>query len=429
MSRHISLQSFNELLSQDKIAFLCGNGFSLNFDKDFVNIYDNLFTSHKSIIKNASYKIKSNSRFERKCKENYKSVFQYMRSFDEIELIRVFEDAVNFAESIISDAELIDKLKEEKKINELTFGISQIDIVSAICESNKSNGIKMVNIENWTTLIYMYFAIKELDYAGYEFNSNNSFITLLKMGNISRIKLDLEEDSLYEKVILNGFTTYYRFLFCTAILSNGKAINFDQLENVSNLKVHKIKSLLDQFEVFLTLNYDNIAENLYEKDIYHLHGEFVKDVDEYVFNQSLSLKSVNGYISFSDILIGDYFTFKTFLPIVNNFASSNKWNKKVVPFSEKLEKLIADYEIQSVVIFGMNIENDHHVLRNLMLSFYNNDQQDPHIIYCYYSEYERIQFQEAFQEVITFSKEVNEYSMTIRISYMSTKEILEEFFY
>ena len=432
MSNVISLQSFDNLLKSDKISFLCGNGLSLNFDKDFLNIYDNLYIAHKNVIKNASYKIKSNSSFKRKCNENYKSTMQYIRAFDEKQLMKIFHDALKFAELIAQDDELIRGLKEKKKIYELVFGINHIDIVKVICEASKRSGIKSVNIENWTILIYMYFAIKETGYHGLKHLTDNSFIKILEIGNTSRVKLINDTKSsyeLHEKVILNGFTTYYRFLFSTAILANGKAVNFEMLENVRNLEVQKIKVFLNKFELFLTLNYDNIADSLYDKDVHHLHGEFVTDSEEYVYGQSLGINTANGYVSFSDILIGDYFTFKTLLPGINQLANSNKHNKRVVSFSEKMESLMSDNEIQTVVIFGMNIENDHHVLRNIMLSFYSISQRSPHIVYCYFSDEERKQFENAFQEVITFREDVSEYSRAIKVSYLKTQEILKAYFY
>lgn len=431
MSNIISLHSFNDLLKNDKTSFLCGNGLSLNFDKDFLNIYDNLYIAHKNVIRNGLYKIKSNSSFKRKCNENYRSVMQYIRAFDEKQLMKIFEDALNFAELIAQDDELIKILKENKMTYELVFGISQIDIVKFICEASKNDGIRSVNIENWTILIYMYFAIKETGYHSLNHISDNSFIKLLEIGNISRIKLINDTKSsyeLYEKVILNGFTTYYRFLFSTAILSNGKAVNFDMLENVPNLDIQKIRIFLNKFDLFLTLNYDNIADSLYDKGVHHLHGKFVTDSEEYVYGQSLGVNTANGYVSFSDILIGDYFTFKTLLPGINKLAN-NKHNKRVVSFSEKMESLMSDNEIQTVVIFGMNIENDHHVLRNIMLSFYSISQRSPHIVYCYFSDEERIQFENAFQEVITFREDVSEYSRAIKVSYLQTQEILKAYYY
>lgn len=432
MSNVISLQSFNDLLKNDKTSFLCGNGLSLNFDKDFLNIYDNLYIAHKNVIRNASYKIKSNSSFKKKCNENYKNTMQYIRAFDEKQLMRIFHDALKFAELIVQDDELIRGLTEEKKIYELVFGINHIDIVKMICEVSKSSGIKSVNIENWTILIYMYFAVKETKYHGIKYVSDNSFIKILEIGNISRVKLINDTNSiyeLYEKVILNGFTTYYRLLFSTAILSNGKAVNFEMLENVPNLNIQNIRLFLNKFDLFLTLNYDSITDSLYDKDVHHLHGEFVTDTEEYVYGQSLGLSTANGYVSFSDILIGDYFTFKTLLPVINKLANSNKHNKRIVSFSDKIESLMKDNEIQTIVIFGMNIENDHHVLRNIMLSFYNNKQRSPHIVYCYFSDEERIQFENAFQEVITFREDVSKYSRAIKVSYLQTQEILKEFFY
>lgn len=119
MSNVISIDSFNDLLENEKTSFLCGNGLSLNFDRDFMNIYDNLYSAHKNVIRNASYKIKSNSSFKRKCNENYRSVMQYIRAFDEKQLMKIFIDALKFAELIAQDDELIRDLTEKKKIMNL----------------------------------------------------------------------------------------------------------------------------------------------------------------------------------------------------------------------------------------------------------------------------------------------------------------------
>src|SRR5690625_5108549 len=104
-------------------------------------------------------------------------------------------------------------------------------------------GIEYVNIEHWTILIYFYFVIDHLSCAYYKFPSDNSFITAVKMGNISRICLTNEENQVIENTILNGFTIYYRMLFSTAIFAKGKAINIAKLSNISNLNIDNIKSL------------------------------------------------------------------------------------------------------------------------------------------------------------------------------------------
>ena len=48
-------------------------------------------------------------------------------------------------------------------IHKLTFGTSELDSVRSIAEVGKSRGYKSVNIEYWSLLIYMYFAINRLE--------------------------------------------------------------------------------------------------------------------------------------------------------------------------------------------------------------------------------------------------------------------------
>ncbi|WP_066074659.1 hypothetical protein [Neobacillus soli] len=428
MSNEINILEFNEYIQKNKSAFLCGNGFSMNFDSDFGRIYDKLFLSHKNVIYNSSYEVKANKNFTRKCTDNFQSVKRFLRNISEDSLYEIFEDALLFAETIRENSRLNEELWEKELVKKLTFGLSQVDILNRICEVGKNKGITYMNIEHWTILIYFYFAIKQLNPNYYNFPNNNSFITVLNVGDKCLITLVPQENQLYEKVILNGFTTYYRFLFSVTIFSNGKALDMSMLSNIDNLDLNKLRDFLNKFDSLLSLNYDKIMENIVGDRVTHFHGEFVKDKTEYVYSQSFGLNYDNGYVSFSDILIGDYFIFKTFLPSVNNL-SKNIFNKKVTRFSEKMDAVIQNNSINNIVIFGMNIENDQHVLRNVMLAFYFSQQPNPRIIYCYFNEEEKKAFQEQYEEVITFSKEVNEYvKRNINVSYIKTQEVLKEYF-
>jgi len=139
------------------------------------------------------------------------------------------------------------------------------------------------------------------------------------------------------------------------------------------------------------------------------------------------LRYYDGYVSFSDILIGDYFVFKSFLPVVNNH-SRNSVNKKVPHFSDKLDSLIRDNKINTIVLFGLNIDNDYHVLRNIMLGLFSANVVNPRIIYCYYRSTERIQFEKQHTAVITFSKEASTYAENIELCFIKTQDILKDYF-
>ncbi|SMG55294.1 hypothetical protein [Paenibacillus aquistagni] len=425
--KELSIFEFINQCVTNSSALICGNGFSMNFDDDFGNIYDRLYASHKELVHNSEYEVKSNKKFTKKCLDNYKGVIQHLRNISESNLHKVFADGLIFAESIKNNKQLIDDLRKKGYITELVFGISQIDIVNQMCDVGMKKGIRYVNIEFWTILIYFYFAIKKLSPQYYSFPSNNLFLTVVNTGDRSKILLISDEDDIYQSILFNGFSTYYRLLFSIAIFSKGKALELNKLENIANLDIEKIKDFLMMFGSLISLNYDKIMENIAGTSVEHFHGQFIRN-KEYVYYQSLGLNYDKGYISFSDLMLGDYFTFKTLLPVINNLSRGGI-NKDSLRFSDKMDNLIKNNSINNVVIFGMNIENDQHVLRNLMLGFYNARQQAPHIIYCYFTNEEKESFKQQFDAVITFSKEVSEYACNIDVSFIKTQDLLKEYFY
>ncbi|WP_138420450.1 hypothetical protein [Aquibacillus sediminis] len=428
-----AILDLNKKISERRCAFICGNGFSINFDKEFSNIYGNLYSAHKDLIYNSQLRVKSNKAFSKKCNENYKSVLQHLRYFSEEKLMTIFEDAVLFAESIKANNELIDEFWERGIISKLTFGFSELEPLEQICKVSREKGIRYVNIEHWTILIYFYAAIKNMKPSYYHIPNNNSFITVLKHGdknNTRLIHVDNEKAVLQEDVIFNGFTTYFKMLFSIAIFSKGKAVKLNKLDNLDNLDTEKLKQFLNRFNVLISLNYDKIMELIVDKNVEHLHGEFILNKEEYVYNQSYGLNFDEGYVSFSDILIGDYFIFKSFLPIVNSqSATKSFFNKKTLKISDRVTKLIKDNSISTVLIFGMNVENDYHLLRNLMLTFYDSGVTNPNIIYSYFNEKEKQEFSTELENVITFNKEVSEYCRNINVSYVQTQQILASHFY
>lgn len=421
----LNVKELYKILEIDNCAFLCGNGFSINFDNNFSNIYDRLYTSHKKLIHNTEYTIKSNSGFLKKINDNYKNVLSYLRNINKKNLLGIFEDALIFANSILNNEQLIQDLIAYKMITKLVFEFSELDILKNICTMGNNNGIKSVNIENWTILVYFYHAIELLNIDYYKYPPANSFITIIKVGDKNKLKL-IDEPSAINDTISNGFITYYRMLFSTAIFSDGKAIDFKMLSNINKLNIEKIKIFLEKFNLLMSLNYDRIIENLLNKKVEHLHGEFLINERQYVYNQNLVLHTQNGLVDFSDILIGDYFIFKTFLPQINRLSSINK---KIEYIGSKIDRLIKENSINTIIIFGVSIENDYHILRNLMLGLCFAGIDNPHIIYCYFSESEKEEFGRSFKKLITFDKETTSYSRNIKISYIKTQDILNNVFY
>jgi|GEM_PF-2244772 len=426
----IDITQFKNILEDNNCAFLCGNGFSINFDSDFCNIFNRLYEAHKEVIHNCKYKVHSNRNFVKKCKENYRSIINFLRSMTQDKLNRLFEDGLIFAESIVQNEDLVSELREKKLINRLQFGRDELDLVYEICRKGRIKGIEYVNIEYWPILVYFYFAINYLSSPNYKFPNQNSFITAIKLGNKSRIQLIQDKkEQIYLDVLLNGFTIYYRMLFSTAIFANGKGIKLEMLNKISNLNLDSISGFLNKFKVLFTLNYDKIMDNLTKTKVQHLHGEFVKDNEEYYYSQSLGLNYSDGYVSFSDILIGDYFILKGFLNTLFSLGNNNPKNKKKTYLSDIIDSSIRNNQINTVTIFGMSIDNDQHIIRHIISALYFANIETPRIIYCYFSHEDKKSFSEQYNNVIKFGKELSEYARNIEINYVRSKEILNEYFY
>lgn len=434
-NNEIKINDLNEMIRYNSCVFLCGNGFSMNFDNDFRNIFSRLYKSHKILLENGVFKTITNSNsFKKKNMTNYNQVINYLKYSKEKEIIKIFDDAFLFAESIVCNKKLIDFITKSKLITDTTINMDEIQLVKQIYYNGKK-GVEYVNIEHWTTLIYMYFLIKELNIPKdiYEI-PNNLFTNLIYIGNTSKILLNNEnytkEGKILESTLFNGFNIYYRMLFSIAIFNNGKSINYNKLEKINQINLNKLVKFLNNFKSILTLNYDKILEQILDKKIYHLHGEFILNKQEIVANQILGLKQNNDYISFSDILIGDYFCNKIRKNMINTFAGSRYpfVNKKTKYTSTIINEAFDKHNINTLLIVGMSIDNDQHILREIMCNFYDNNIKNPTIVYGFYGIEDKKMFYNTFYKVITFNEDMNKYiKENINIKYVNVKENIDKF--
>ncbi len=425
----LELDDFEKIINNNKCAFLCGNGFSINFDNEYKYIYDNLFKAHKKVIKNAKLKIHANELFSKVFNDNFNSIKQEMSNYNQLDFDIIFNDGIRFAKSILENEKLIDILNKNEFIIRLTFGRSQLSLVESIVAIGHVKGYKYVNIEYWTILIYFYYAIQKVNFKQYQFPSDNKFIYLLNAGGKNKNPIMNDGGkSLYQFVMTNGFNLYYRFLFSTAILCDGKSVDCSKLTKINNINRTTLLSFLNSFEMLMTLNYDHILEYLTGKNVTHIHGEYIVDKEEYVWYCSLGIEEQGHYISFSDILIGDYFVNKSFAGNTNSLVKINGI-KRTVGFTDSIDKKMRVNDVTHIVLFGMNIDNDQHIIRNIMLSLEDRINQDVGIIYCYFQESDIEIFEEEYQKVITFREDVSERVRQIPIYYIKSEEIIDKYFF
>lgn len=425
----MNLEDFKAILERENTAFLLGNGFSMNFDTCFGNIHERLFDTHKILLSSTNYRVNSpNAIFKKKLSNNYKSVLSEIKYFDNTKFQQIFLDAILFAESIVTFHDMEKHLRETKLISELSFGITQFDGITQIYNVGKSKGAEKVNIEYWTLLIYFYYILKKAAPKDYKFPKDNTFLKLIVKGSSPNIILGTENEP-YIETCNNGMNTYFRMLYSLAIYNDSKSISCENLDKVEFLNLHKIHQFLTKSSIVLTLNYDHIIEtNWPDINVVHLHGSYQIQCNNYFHYQSLSYNDGKQEVSFSDILIGDYFCNKTFFPIV---ASTSKGTTSTLTedANTKISRYVREKDISNIVIFGMNISNDQDIIRYILLAFEKNQVKNPAITYCYFAESEKNEFETQYKKVITFSKAVNTYCQNVKISCIPTDVILNEYFF
>ena len=430
----IDINTLEKLLNEGNAVFICGNGFSMNFDTSFRSIYDNLKNACNEVSRNLEYTVKSNRAFEKKCKENYNAVKKKFRSMDKSKVEMIFQDGYIFAKSIMENEKLKNDIKKNHFLTELVFDKNELSLVESIYLTGMNKGIKYISIEHWPILIYMYYVINCINPSYYEFPQNNLFLDFIKEGNYNKVNLlpinETAKSICCFETIVNGFNNFYKFMFLASIFGDGKAIDISKLNKVNQLSTDKLNFFLNKFKSLMTLNYDYILENLTGREVDHLHGKFIVSNDrEYVYNQSSRLKYENQYISFSDIIIGDYFINKNMVSIINNLNSWRNINKKIKSESYILEENFKNNKIETVVLFGLNINDDETSMRSIILALEKARIIEPKIIYCYFEDVQATEFKEKYDKLNIFGKELTDYGANIEIKLIKTQEILDEYFY
>ena len=423
--KNINIEYLEHIIKENNCVFLCGNGFSINFDKDFANIYDRLEEPNEQIQKNSIYKVTQGKLLTKAFEENYNKVYQFVKEYKQGNFEKLFYDGIFFAKTIIENKKLLENLDEEDYNPKLVFDYSKTDIIKSIANCNN---YKNVNIEFWTILIYVYFAIKKMKKEiNYKFNKKNTFISLIECGDVFRVSKNNLQNDVDFLTLSNGFTIYYKMLFSTAILSKGKALDVKKLDNIKKINLPILTNFLSNFKLIMTLNYDSILENLLKKDIIHLHGSFIKNKCEYVYLQSLGINIEDTYISFSDILLGDYF-YKTQTAILYDLFQNNL-NKNIPHLSKVIDEKFSINNIDTVFIFGLNIENDEHILRTIMLELYKINSKNKKVIYSYFTEEDKEIFEKQYYKCITFRNDISEEVKNIPLLGIKTQEILDKIFF
>lgn len=185
--------NYDELIKEASMktsAFLCGNGFSINFDNDYKlsNLVERLYKTHCHIKRYECYDIVSNEKYKAVLRENYNATKKVIKRINnETAFISLFSDAVALAYSITENKSAISWLNDNGYNSKLAFGLAHIDLLYLIVEQAKKNGGMHVNYEYWTVLIYYIIALKNAPSEVYSSDTNNVFVSAVLAGSINSL--------------------------------------------------------------------------------------------------------------------------------------------------------------------------------------------------------------------------------------------------
>lgn len=432
----IDFDSLIHAVDTKESAFLCGNGFSINFDNRFLasNLSQRLYETHKHIMAYYSYDIIANSEYKNKLYGNFNNVFKLLNKIkDENDFINFWESAVLFAKDISKSDQIIEWLSDNSRISILRTGHKNIDLVFEIENQAENYGVLNVNYEYWSILIYFVLALLEIPNIIYVLNRDNAFVNAVLAGGINQFNKDSllkssKSADILAEASINGMYTYIRLLFTTNILLYGDSVKAVNLKHWKDINIKNTAYFLSKFNHIMTTNYDLILENIINQKVHHLHGKFSKDKC-CVLYQSLGVVYDLIRYDFSTTVIGDYFLAKSFYAITADMASRQFRNTEFKSSFRIMEGIIKNSKVETIIIFGLNLNNDYHIIRTIQASMYFSGIESAHIIYCYYNEEDKNGFLESYEKCITYADELNDFVKNkIDVSLIDSKEIINNIF-
>ena len=419
----ITYDEFNEIIFNNKASLLCGNGFSINFDERYKwdNLVNSLYSTHINLPSHYSFNVISNDIYKAVLSNNFKNVMKIIKRMrTKQQFYSIFVDAVDFLHTILDNTEAMEWFEINANKN-LTFDFSISELLNNIKEQSNCKNLDGVNYEYWTVLIYCVIAMQKAPAELYSLNSENIFVKLVLAGG----QFTIGNNDLFSNTITNGMYTYFRLLFAGNILLKGDSFHVELLQNWDKIDHDKINDFTNNFNSLLTTNYDNILDKITGRQVYHLHGKYLKEPQR-VLGMSLGMQYNAIRYDMSTITIGDYFVSKSFFQTTAKVASKNINNSKIQIYDDMIMQAVYMKKTNVVAIFGLNIDNDYHIIRSIQERI--ADLDDPKIIYCYFTESDRLSFEETYSKCITYSDTLNQAVKNISVLYVDSKEIIDKVF-
>lgn len=432
-SNELSLDSFRTMISNSSNSMLlCGNGLSINFEPQLSlsALGTRLYDTHNKILLFGDYSVVKGSAYAPIFKPNFQSTCRYLKKSinNAHDFSLLFEDGIAFASTLLN-GKITDWLSENNFVNKLEIGIGPLDLIKQLIKQAQANGVFGVNYEYWSLLIYFVLAVQSAPKDIYQLDINNRFVESVSQGSQHTLGLSQKLGvSYYSKTLENGMYTYLRLLLSSNVLFAENGIDVTALSKWNDYDHGKLKEFFSLFTYLTTTNYDAIIEQISGRYVDHLHGKFMKEKHTALY-QSLGVYHNIRRIDLTSILVGDYFTSKSFYAITANMASKNPINAQFASCNQILEDRLVNDKSNLIVVFGLNVDNDFHILRDIQINLGKSNSKSANIVFCYYNAEDKESFISTYNRCITYSSELNEYvRKNISIHTLSSRTILENYF-
>lgn len=423
----LSVKEFVNFMRCNNNALIVGNGFSINFDSDFKNIYS-LASSRKSFLDESNlFTVSRGARpeTEKAINTNYSRVKECFSNYDSKSFDGFFNSAIEFADFLKQNQQLKELIVKNKNLNSSKYVPNLYEIAEDIADNGMKKGYTSINIENWSVLIWLYYMVENEEVV-VEFAEKNLFLELIKIGD----NIDLGDgrpSSIILKYKFNGLNIYMRNLFLTAVFNEGKAVDLRLLENYDSINYEFFKEIKTYFSEVYSLNYDLIIDRLLNIPVTHLHGEF--STKNKLFYYYMNLKFPYNYrdYSTSNILLGNFTLSKMIERVIHKQVVSKQYKEvSLLDIEEYIKQSTISKNINHFVFFGVHPENDFHIFKSIYDSFLLlPDIENTQITFCYFNENEKqMVLDMLLKALMSTGKDIIKTALS-KIKFVDSKEIIK----
>ncbi len=272
-----------------------------------------------------------------------------------------------------------------KGIDRYTFYVSPLRSGTIMC--GRGTGLRAESL-NFSSLLVNHIkkVISEIGFSDSVFNEY-----FIGYGLIHQTQKDHVED--IESLIKIAFLFKDKDLFTTEdiltikdiannIMYNNGKIGIDGIDNpnVTDIVKDNLSSWINNFEYIYSTNYDDLIDDYYNKQVFHIHGGFHYDVRDAKLYKNISKRRLD----LQDAFLTWGISGEDKMSLIAGFSFSkivfSKFTFAPSIFQEYLDSLSSD-GFEELHIYGYSGENDGHI--NERIARNNNIKR---IVYYYYPE-------------------------------------------